>query len=81
MLELKRVMDKDVVLTKSEKTVFRRMFNNALDYYGEYIIGKLSTDNIVMRFRHQGFWSGNYYRIIPNLETNVLYAEARRFGN
>lgn len=81
MLELKRVMDSEAVLSKGEKSAFRRLFNQALDDNGEFIIGVMSTDNIVARFRHQGFWSGVNYRIKIDLETNSLYAEPRRFGN
>jgi hypothetical protein len=65
-----------VVVSLSPKS-FMSKFMEICEELEEFVMPNTSFEQVVSRFKIQGFWSGNKYRIYFEADTNDFYAENR----
>jgi len=66
-----------VVPLSVSKSEFRKLFNEMLDYEGEYVLPNTKTDYIIGVIRVQKFWSGNACRFYWDNLQKKFFVEPR----
>lgn len=77
MVEIFDTVLQRVVPLSVSKSHFRKLFNEMLDYEGEYVLPNTKTDYIIGVIRVQKFWSGNAVRFYWDNHSKSFTVESR----